>query len=124
MNTLRPLFVRQILPPRLVATPRPRHRAFFLTPPRAGIAITNPRPDPSDPSSTMSILLTQRAAQRLKHIQENDANPSLALRITVEAGGCHGFQYTIRLSDTVDAVEAALNAATERAYDIVDKRRG
>lgn len=42
---------------------------------------------------------------RLKALQEQDANPSLALRITVESGGCHGFQYNMSLSDQVDAQE-------------------
>lgn len=29
-----------------------------------------------------------------------DVNPSLALRVTVESGGCHGFQYLMSLTDT------------------------
>lgn len=28
-----------------------------------------------------------------------DVNPSLALRVTVESGGCHGFQYLMSLID-------------------------
>lgn len=43
--------------------------------------------------------------QRLQEIQAKDANPNLALRITVESGGCHGFQYMMSLSDKVDAEE-------------------
>lgn len=33
--------------------------------------------------------------QRLKQIMSKDSNPNFALRITVESGGCHGFQYLI-----------------------------
>jgi Fe-S cluster assembly iron-binding protein IscA len=34
----------------------------------------------------------------LKEIMSKDANPNLALRIQVESGGCHGFQYLISLT--------------------------
>jgi len=36
--------------------------------------------------------------QRLKEIMSKDANPNLALRIQVESGGCHGFQYLMSLA--------------------------
>lgn len=35
--------------------------------------------------------------QRLSEIMTKDSNPYLALRIQVESGGCHGFQYLMKL---------------------------
>ena len=40
--------------------------------------------------------------KRLKEIMSKDSNPLLALRITVESGGCHGFQYLMSLTNTSD----------------------
>lgn len=39
-------------------------------------------------------------SKRLKEIMSKDSNPLLALRITVESGGCHGFQYLMSLTNT------------------------
>ncbi|PHH89167.1 hypothetical protein CDD83_6579 [Cordyceps sp. RAO-2017] len=41
--------------------------------------------------------MTPRAAKRLSEIMKKDDNPNLALRIRVESGGCHGFQYLMSL---------------------------
>ena len=38
-------------------------------------------------------------SKRLKEIMAKDSNPFLALRITVESGGCHGFQYLMSLTN-------------------------
>lgn len=37
--------------------------------------------------------------KRLKEIMSKESNPLLALRITVESGGCHGFQYLMSLTN-------------------------
>ncbi|KYK61121.1 iron-sulfur cluster assembly accessory protein Isa2 [Drechmeria coniospora] len=45
----------------------------------------------------MMLDITPRAAKRLSEIMSKDKNPNLALRIQVESGGCHGFQYLMSL---------------------------
>ena len=56
----------------------------------------------------VSALVADRI-QRLHEIMSKDANPELALRVTVQSGGCHGFQYLMSLTN---AREASLDEDT------------
>lgn len=58
----------------------------------------------------MTITISPRAAHRLQAISEKDHNPDLTLRVSVESGGCHGFQYLMSLvsAKDVDAAEDTL----------------
>ncbi|KAK5653165.1 hypothetical protein OQA88_9264 [Cercophora sp. LCS_1] len=62
---------------------------------KATHAIHNPQID--EDGKEMMLEITQRAAKRLSEIMKKDDNPNLALRIQVESGGCHGFQYLMKL---------------------------
>ncbi|KAI4118380.1 MAG: hypothetical protein LQ345_001549 [Seirophora villosa] len=76
----------------------PERRDFSTAAPNlAAIITTNPRKD--EEGHEMLIDITERASTRLKEIMTKDSNPSLALRVTVESGGCHGFQYLMSLTN-------------------------
>lgn len=79
-----------------LAAPFSSRRAFSSTTARRRTqAIRNPQVD--EEGKEMMLEITPRAAQRLTKIMEKDENPYLALRIQVESGGCHGFQYRMGL---------------------------
>jgi Fe-S cluster assembly iron-binding protein IscA len=65
----------------------------------------------------MAISITPRATRRLEQIMLKDKNPHLCLRVTVESGGCHGFQYLMSLVDAskVDESEDVLFVASSNA---------
>jgi iron-sulfur cluster assembly accessory protein len=48
------------------------------------------------------VSMTARAAQRINSIVAADAGARL-MRVSVEGGGCSGFQYKFELTDTAEA---------------------
>ncbi|ESZ92300.1 hypothetical protein SBOR_7340 [Sclerotinia borealis F-4128] len=86
--------------------------------------VTTFNPQKNDDGTEQKIEITQRAAnvnitaflfhcvlnyalnhmlmnysQRLQQLRKKENNPNLALRIEVQSGGCHGFQYVMSLCD-------------------------
>ncbi|PZO88007.1 MAG: iron-sulfur cluster insertion protein ErpA [Micavibrio aeruginosavorus] len=50
-----------------------------------------------------TITLTDGLVKQIKTLREKDGNPRLNLRITVDSGGCQGFEYKFELTETVNA---------------------
>lgn len=63
----------------------------------------------------MSSLELLMISKRLKEMMSNDSNPLLALRITVESGGCHGFQYLMSLTNT-----SAISSEDDTVFEASD----
>ncbi|KAK5107396.1 hypothetical protein LTR62_001300 [Meristemomyces frigidus] len=87
-------------PSRTIPRQSLQQRPLSATPSRSAKAISNPRKD--DAGNEMTITISPRAAHRLQTISETDQNPDLALRVSVESGGCHGFQYLMSLISAKD----------------------
>ncbi|KAF8160882.1 hypothetical protein B0H34DRAFT_653794 [Crassisporium funariophilum] len=50
------------------------------------------------PPEQVNLEITDRAAEQLMNIASREQNPEAALRVAVESGGCHGYQYKMELA--------------------------
>ncbi|KZV86936.1 hypothetical protein EXIGLDRAFT_213548 [Exidia glandulosa HHB12029] len=57
-------------------------------------------PEPIEPADAR-LSITERAAEHLRSIAQS--KKGAALRIAVESGGCHGYQYKMELAKSLEA---------------------
>ncbi|KAJ3880053.1 hypothetical protein F5051DRAFT_400954 [Lentinula edodes] len=50
------------------------------------------------PPEDAKVIITDRAAEQLRKMSEREQDPDAALRVAVESGGCHGYQYKMELA--------------------------
>ena len=55
------------------------------------------------------LTISDAAATQINYLKKKDKNASLFLRITVDGGGCSGFQYDIKLDDTPQAKDVSFS---------------
>ena len=67
-----------------------------------GQTVTRPVPCADDPDRCLSIQLTDRAVEKLASIIRKQGDADLALRVALESGGCHGYQYALSLTTEID----------------------
>jgi iron-sulfur cluster assembly protein len=61
--------------------------------------MANPRPRPN------VIRLTDAAADRIKYVMANAANPVVGVRVGVKNGGCAGMAYTMEYADKIEKAD-------------------
>ncbi|KAK4056145.1 [4Fe-4S] proteins maturation [Microbotryomycetes sp. JL221] len=64
--------------------------------------------------------LSDRAVAQLLKAQEKASNPSLALRVMVESGGCHGYQYKMQVTADREPDDYVFQAPGSAARLFVD----
>ncbi|GAA5894658.1 Isa2p [Sporobolomyces salmoneus] len=107
------------------STLRPHPRRFISIPAQAP---TNPSEDfeplsPSEVSSStteLSMSLTDSAIKQIERAQALKKDEGLALRLMVESGGCHGYQYKMAVTSTRDQDDYLFEPENTTAKLLVD----
>jgi len=59
----------------------------------------------------MSIVVDKSAVKRIEELRQQQNKPALMLRLTVEGGGCSGFQYQMDLTEKTGSKDAIFENA-------------
>merc|ERR1712178_220112 len=54
------------------------------------------------PAQQAGLVLSESCIERIRQITAKEGNQGIRLRVTVDAGGCSGFQYQFTLDDELD----------------------
>ncbi|PWN34688.1 uncharacterized protein FA14DRAFT_120885 [Meira miltonrushii] len=92
---------------------------------RSMTTITRQPEQPEEPEvfagdTEPTIIITDRAADHLAKVSERESNPDLALRVTVEPGGCHGYQYKMDLTSEVEEDDFRFSIEGRNVHLLVD----
>ncbi|KAK4049675.1 [4Fe-4S] proteins maturation [Microbotryomycetes sp. JL201] len=103
-----------------------RHGQRWSTPPlrRLMIQAQAPTDPPEDfepvPDEHAKMGLTDTAVKQLLKAQEKASDSSLALRVLVESGGCHGYQYKMQMTSQREPDDYVFQAPDSSARLFVD----
>ncbi|KAI9226609.1 MAG: hypothetical protein DHS80DRAFT_32582 [Piptocephalis tieghemiana] len=100
-----------------LTTPFPIHTvSLYTTPSLQQESSSRSQPEVPKPPLTLEpsdhpaghLNISQRAVQKLSAILAKETHPEAALRILVDSGGCHGYQYRLELSQSITAEDVVL----------------
>ncbi|KAJ1019353.1 hypothetical protein NDA13_006269 [Ustilago tritici] len=79
---------------------------FSTTSTRKAATLIRKPEEPEEPEvyrdGEPTIIATDRAISQLKKVAERENNSSLSLRVAVEPGGCHGYQYKMEITEEIE----------------------
>ncbi|KAF4598470.1 [4Fe-4S] proteins maturation [Pleurotus pulmonarius] len=76
----------------------PAHRTYLVSSPTQETLDEQELDAQVIPPQDARISITDRAAEQLRTIALRQHDPNAALRVVVESGGCHGYQYKLELA--------------------------
>ena len=60
-------------------------------------------------SDSSPIILTERAATKVRELRDDEGNPNLKLRVYITGGGCAGFSYGFTFDEAVNEDDTSVD---------------
>ncbi|KAF7321394.1 Fe-S-biosyn domain-containing protein [Mycena kentingensis (nom. inval.)] len=124
-----PLLLRRCPPIRTFTTSLPRRAVLAAQlPSKPTVLLASPTPQYIEqeeldvellPPEQAQIVITDRAAEQLRSLSAKEADPNAGLRIAVESGGCHGYQYKMQLARKREADDYHFSHPTVQPSNIL-----
>ncbi|KIL66306.1 hypothetical protein M378DRAFT_124385 [Amanita muscaria Koide BX008] len=83
-----------------ITTSPPSHPTLLLQTPSPEYIAAEELDVELPPKQDVNLVISDRAAEQLRSISTRINNPDAALRVAVESGGCHGYQYKMELANS------------------------
>jgi iron-sulfur cluster insertion protein len=68
-----------------------------------------------------TIKITSRAIEKIKSVTQMEASKNKFLRITIDSGGCNGFQYSRKLDDNINQDDVIIYQEGKKIIAVTDK---
>src|SRR5947208_2618459 len=78
--------------------------------------LATPRPNVTVVPSTANITLSERAAKELGAVMQAEGTKSAGLRLSVEPGGCAGYQYALSFAEHAEPDEVSTESQGVKVF--------
>lgn len=99
-----------------------RNYALATLGPDAKSPTTVRQPVRDKTGQVLRVSMTKEASEKLRQVMIEDSRPHMVLRIHVESGGCHGFQYVFQLQDADSISEHDSIFERDNARIVIDHK--
>jgi len=126
-NSLRSLHQDVTTTRTLDSSIRPPSQASSTTETPFATLISAPTRSSEDDSATPSLLkplgikISPSAIEQIERVRKMDNKPNEVLRLSVESGGCHGFQYKIAFTESVEDDDFVFTVGNRNGLVVVDE---
>ncbi|PLW10554.1 hypothetical protein PCANC_08573 [Puccinia coronata f. sp. avenae] len=104
-------------PSQTSSNPEPSYANLISTPTRS----SNDDPSSPSPAKPLGLKISPSVIEQIERVRKMDNKPNEVLRLSVESGGCHGFQYKIAFTESIEEDDFVFTVGNRNGLVVVDE---